>query len=148
MDFKKRCKPCHRSRHHRVCGGCMRILLSGKGTCVTFSAPRRLSIGHTRVTGFRCSTSAHIKVHGSLALPGRRIRTLVTSKGRCIMHFGVRPGRSVRIGSLVHNRIIVGSSVLSSGILCGSTSRLPACRLTGVMSSRLVRISRIVHNRR
>lgn len=126
----------------------MRILLRGKGTCVTFSAPRRLSTGHTRVTGFRCSTSAQKVVHGSLAVPGRRISTLVTRNGRCMIHFGVRPGRSIHIGSLVHNRIVVGSSVLSSGILCGSTSRLPACRLTGVISSRLVRISRIVHKRR
>lgn len=126
----------------------MGVLLSGNGTCVTFSAPRRLSTGHTRVTGFRCSTSAQNVVHGSLALSGSRISTLVTRNGRCIIHFGVRPGRSMRIGSLVQKRIVVGSSVLSSGMLCGSTSRLPACRLTGVISSRLVRISRIVHNRR
>lgn len=126
----------------------MRILLSGKGTCVTFSAPRRLRTGHRRVPGFRCSTSAHASVHGSLALPGRRISGLVTRNGRCMIHFGVRPGRSMRMRSLVHKRMIVGSSVLSSGILCGSTSRLPACRLTGVISSRLVRMSRIVHKRR
>lgn len=126
----------------------MRRLLSGNGTCVTFSAPRRLRTGHTRVRGFRCSTRAHVRVHGSLALSGRRMSRLVTSNGRCAMHFGVRPKRRVRIGSVVHNSIGIVDSVLSSGILCGDTSRLPACRLTGVISSRLVRVSRIVHNRR
>lgn len=133
-----------RSRELSVCGGCVRRLLSGKGTCCYFYAGRELS----RMERGRGRTNRAPECSNRYeSLARRRMRTGVTTKRPCIVELELPRGRIVGFGSLIEKRARFGAGSLSSRMLVGA-SKFPACRFTMIISSRLVRVARIVEKRR
>lgn len=138
-------KPCIRDRHRtrKVCLGCTRRLMRRNSTCCYFYGGRRLrNVGHIITKGRVSVCSGHY-----LGLSGRRMRHHLSTKRPRMVHFGVPARKAAAFRSMVCKSVAMGGRRLRSLVLVGS-SKCPACGFTGMVSSRLVRVARMMENGR